>query len=443
MAWPTLAVRIATGAQADALTLDDATLGKLNTGGVLGDGYTLDWTDITADVRESTGVNINRGATNQQGPYFRAEAGRCTFTLDNRNGTYDPFNLLVGGVAYGDGSYGTSTYGGSSPWVQDNRSLLHPGLPISVQATYDGVTYDLFRGFVTSWMVDFPEYAVDSVAVVTAHDVVGRLSNASRPESFVELGDGENAGARITRILDNVGWYAGARVIDTTSTDSFQPTTLSDRAWAEMQNVADDVNGYLWADPAGVVRFQNKSQFPRTADFQVGTATGSVPTAKIQVSNDPNQLYNVVKLGRDDGVTGTVTDQTSIDDYGSYSFERSGMRVDSDEQVQDSLTYVLSQYKDHRLRVEGFEVPLTDTSTDLAWQRMLELDLTRRVEASFQTPDGRTIEREGLVRGISLSVRYRNWRWSVSTTAAPEALGTFTLDSSSLGLLDTGTLAAF
>ena len=88
-------------------------------------------------------------------------------------------------------------------------------------------------------------------------------------------------------------------------------------------------------------------------------------------------------------------------------------------------------------------VPLHTASVAASWRRMLGLDLVRRVRASFTTTDGRLIEREGLVRGIQLDIGPTVWRWDVSTSAAPEALGTFTLNDPSLGVLDTSPLAAF
>jgi hypothetical protein len=427
MTAPTLAVQIGTAAESGALVLDNATTGKLDTGGTLGDGYSLTWTNITSSVRVSSGVTINRGGTTSRGPYWTAEAGSLSFTLDNRTGAFDPFNA-------------------SSPYYSGGLTLLRPGLPVRVTATHGGTTYPLFLGKVSSWLVDYPEQARDSVAKVTAFDGIGELSRTADAEFPALVGAGENAGARINRILDAFGWRSGARDIDTTTTDTLTATTLENEAWSEMQAVADSVNGYLFVDAAGSVVFRGRSNFARSSSFTIGTATGAVPTRTVQVSNDQSQLFNVIKLTNDDNVTVTLSDATSQTTYGGrYSYSRSGSWVSTETLLTDSATYLLSQYKDLRLRVEAFDCQASATWTDATWQRLLGLELLTRVKASFRSTDGRTIERDGLVRGMTITAipNANVWRWEVSTTQAPEALGTFTLDSSALGLLDAGTLAQF
>lgn len=443
MATPTLAVRIAVGDQPGAFTLDSSTLDSAD---VLGDGLTLDWDDVSEYVRRQSGVTINRGGTNKRGPYFTAEAGTCTFTLDNSSGIFDPFvtNAGSGGSTYGTGTYGSGTYGGAtltSPYFIAGESILRPGLPVSIQATFNSVTYNLFTGRVRSWLVNYPEAGIDSTVVVTANDAVADLAQSLPSPSATELGAGESPSQRIDRALDAIDWPAERRDLTTTDATRILSTFLDDAAWSELQSVSDAVNGYLWVDPGGTVKFEPRSGFPRSADFAVGTATDAVPTRNVEISNDIDQLFNVVKLSRTDGNDQTVTDVDSITTYGGrYSFERRDLPLETDEAVGDSLTYILSQYKDLRLRCEGFAIELHNGSSDTSWARMLDLDVLRRVQASFTTPYDLTITRDGLVRGLRLRIDGTTWRWDVSTTAAPEALGDFILDTS---VLDTGTLAAF
>lgn len=450
MSFPTLAVRIGVGPQPDALLLDDATYGKLDTGGVLGDGLSYEWDDITDSVREQSAITIQRGATNNRGPYLSAEAGTLTFKLDNRTSTFDPFHegtVESGtGVSYGGGAYGSGTYGttlSDSPYWIDGESILRPGLPVSVQATLDGVVYDLFTGKVTAWNVSYPEKAFDSVVTVTASDAVADLAQSIPAEVFEEQGASETPSARFARLLDAIGWPNERRNIDDADATPLLSTFLGRPVWEEMQSAADAVNGYLWVDASGSVRFQGKSQFPRAAEFAIGEGTAAVTASEIMVSNDIAQLYNVVALAREDGNTQTVTDASSIDKYGRRSFDRSGLPLETDEAVGVSLTYILSQHKNHRLRLDGFEVKMHSGRTQTEWQTMLTVDVLARPTASFTTPHGNTITREGLVRGVGLNIRETVWTWTIDTSAAPESLGDFTLDDGSLGLLDTGVLAAF
>ena len=421
MAWPTVSLAIGTASASDAFVLDDATQGKLDTGGELGDSLGYVWADISATMRATDGLTINRGSTRNQGPYFRYEAGSLTVSLDNRDGDLDLFNL-------------------SGTHVSAGVTQLRPGLPIRAQAAYNGTTWTLFVGYVSEWTVTYPQAGIDSVVQVVATDAVGVLNDAdglAQPSQ----GGGENVGTRVGRILDNIGWDGSAREIDTATLDTLKDTQLAQAAWAEMLVTSDSVNGYLFVDCDGSVVWQPKNQFPRAADMDVGI--GGISTATVEVSNDATQLYNVVKLARAEGVEQGGRDETSIALYGLRGYSRSDLVVNTESQVQSSMGYILSQYRDMVLRVEGFTIRPTDSWSNDHWQKLFETDMTRRISAVFTTTDGRTITREGLVRGLTLSVHPMQWSWNISTTQAPEALGTFTLDHAALGLLDTGTLAAF
>ena len=472
MPYPSPVVQIGTSIGSGSLTLDDPTEGLLDTG-TLGDALGYVWSDITADVRASQGVNINRGSTRGQGPYFRYEAGRASFSLDNRTGVYDPFNLgeltsttSVYGTAtygsgvygsgtttvYGTGTYGTGVYGsggydvgsvawtGGSPFTVAGRTLLRPGLPVRISAELNGDTFDLFVGFVDTWGVTYPANAVDSVVNVTAYDAAGMLS-AADPNASPAQGAGENAGHRINRVLDNVSWSDTLRTVDTDTADSLQPTTMARSAWTEILLVADSTNGYLFVDRSGAPTFSSKSRFPRRPDMSFGV--GGVPVRNLRVSSDADQVYNVVKLARAGGVEQSLEDETSKAENRLRGYARSDLVLDTDDQVMVSVEYVLSQFKDWRLRIEGFEPVLTGESDNGLWVDMLRLDMLTRHSASFMTTDGRNVTDEGLVRGLSLSIRPFDWRWVVSTVRAPQALGQFTLDDLADGVLDASELAAF
>lgn len=456
MALPTLRVAIGVAAPDGIMTLDEAgSDGQLDVAVLAEVGINVDWSDITQWVRATDGVTINRGGAQNRGPYFRAEAGQVTFTLDNRDGRFDPFNLTTGseggseGTIYGEAVYGDSYgltfyYGTGSPYLDDaGRSLLRPGLPVSIQATHDGVTHDLFTGFVSTWLVDYPSNGVDSVARVTAHDAIGRLSRSEEVDLDAEVGEGDDVGERIGRALDRADWYSSLRDIATGTPEQLIGTVHDRPAWDEMVEAADSVNGYLWVRSDSTVTYKTKSQFPRSAEFAFGVGDDAVPTRSVQVSNDFQQLFNVIKLTNELDFTAQVSDADSIALYGRFAHDVSGLPLLEETDVTASAVHLLSQFKDLRLRVEGFDVPLSSGSSDVNWARMLGIDVLRRVAGRFITPDGRLIEREGLVRGLTLRIMPTVWEWSVSTTSAPEALGVFELDNVSLGVLDTHTLAAF
>ena len=417
---PTALVQIGTAVGSGSLILDDAAEGLLDTA-VLGDALGYVWADITAHLRAADGISINRGSTRNQGPYFRYEAGRASFVVDNRDGLFDPFNLA-----------GTYVAGG--------KSLLRPGLPVRIQADYEGTIFTLFVGFVDAWDVSFPANAFDSIVDVTAYDSAGVFAAADQGAAG-EQGAGENAGERINRVLDNIGWDEGLRNIEAGTTDALQPTTLAQPAWTEMLLTADSVNGYLFVDRFGAPTFQSRSNFPRTPTQFFGT--GGNPIRNLKISSDADQVFNVIKFARTGGSVQVAQDAVSQAENRVRGYARSDLIVNSEDQVLGSANYVLSQHKDLVLRVEGFDPVLSDTSAAALWADMLRLDMLSRHSSSFITTDGRAIVDEGLVRGLALKITPFDWRWTISSAQAPDPLGSFTLDSVFDGILGTGVLAAF
>lgn len=117
------------------------------------------WTDVTAHVLVSDGITIEPGRTAERSSI---SPRRLAFTLDNRDGRFDPRNA-------------------SGPYFGD----LVPRVPVRVRVTYSAVTYTLFRGFVEGgWPQDFGE--VSRKVPITAVDAAGWAAQCPPPRSAFE-----------------------------------------------------------------------------------------------------------------------------------------------------------------------------------------------------------------------------------------------------------------
>lgn len=420
MTWPTLTVRIATSASTDAFTLDDdprGELANLSTDDLygLGDTFGRTWSDITTSVRSDAGIRINRGSTRQQGPFFVFESGQLQFELDDRSGDFDPLNL--------DG-----------PYVSAGVSQLIPGLPVTVSATHAGTTWVLFTGYVDSWNKTYPgEGNTDSVVQVMASDPAAYLQKAL-PNQVAAVGSGEYVHQRLDRLMDAVSWPTDQRNLDDRGTVQLLPTEQTDEVWTEMQSAATSVNGYLFVSVDGIVVYRDRSSFPVTNDVTLGEGM-DLPVVDLELANDWDQIYNVVRLQRPEGAVQQLRDETSVARFGTRAFTRNDMWQNSDGAVADSAEIVLTQSKDQRLRLDGAVVEPDDTYSNDQWAAMLGLELLTRIGSTIETTDGRTVSNDGLVRGVQLSVAPYRWSWRVSTIAAPDRGGNFTLDDLGVGLL--------
>lgn len=411
-AWPYLQVFIGTSRESESLILDDAERGILDDA-TLGDDLGFTWETVTNDVLDQ-GVSINRGSTRNQGPYFRYEAGTASFSLVNQDGRYDPTNT-------------------ASPYFLGGVTQLRPSLPVKIEALYQGVVYPLFIGYVDRWEVTYPGRGTTTSTVsVTCNDIVGVLAVADKPES-PEQGADDTVAARLDRIFDNIGLADDVRDFQVDTLETLQSTNLARDAWTEALVTADSFNGYLYADRVGTLRYRTKSSFPRSPSVRFGD--GGIPVEGARITSDVEQVYNVVKLGRVYSTVGAVEDIDSRALYGLRGYSRSDLICTTDEQVANSLDYVLSQFSDLRLRVEAINVTAADTDDPTKWQALLGLDVLTRVATTITTPDARQVSVEGLVRGITLRAGRFTWDWTISTTQAPDRGGNFTLDSDTDGLL--------
>jgi hypothetical protein len=153
------------------------------------------------------------------------------------------------------------------------------------------------------------------------------------------------------------------------------------------------------------------------------------------ISNDPSQIYNVVKMAQAGGSQTNIEDAVSISLYGMRTHTRTDLQVQSSEDVTNAAEYVLSQYGEIQLRVEQMRVDLDDSTDRATWRQLLELEMLQRTRLAYVTTDGRSVERDGLVRGYRLQISSRSWSWEVSTGQIPDRQGEFTLDDSEKGVI--------
>lgn len=127
----------------------------------------ITWTDVTAYVLDGSAITVRRGRQSELDEYT---AGVCSFRLKHTDRRFDP-----------------STTGG--PY----GSNLKPGVPVRITATYNAVTYPVFRGFVTGWPQEYDR--ADRVSFVPVQAVDG----------FRHLSGYPGASSSFVAALDDLG----------------------------------------------------------------------------------------------------------------------------------------------------------------------------------------------------------------------------------------------
>ena len=104
----------------------------------------------------------------------RTESSTLTLSLDNRDGRWFPWNTTTF-------SYNATNVSGSTSFASTN--ILTVGVPVRVLATWNGVQYPVYFGYVNSWQPSSPD-EVNSDCAVLASDIlknlsISRLSNSN------------------------------------------------------------------------------------------------------------------------------------------------------------------------------------------------------------------------------------------------------------------------
>lgn len=370
-------------------------------------------------------LSTQRGVSRHDGVYARAQAGRATVVFDNADRRFDPTNL--------DG-----------PYVSAGRTEIVPMRAFRLQATWAGVAYDVWAGFADEWRLDWSN-ADTAETTLTGTDGTKVVSNYDSVAGAT-VGGGETTGARINRVLDNAGWPAGERVIDNGLT-TVQSTDLANNAWTEILLTADTEIGEVYFDAANRVVFRGRQAIltePRSITSQAtfGCDPGELTYDSVDVANDDTQVRNIIRISRVGGTVQEVQDADSIAEYQRKTWGRSDLIMQTDGEAADYAAYVLSFSKDAMLRFDSIRITPT-TDPDNLWPQVLGRELGDRITVKFTPPGGgAVIERDVFIRGIKHDVAAPG-RW-VTAWALQDAgtfIGSFVLDSATLGVLDTNSLA--
>ncbi len=402
------------------LVLDDPSRGLLDTAKLAADDY---FTDVSAWLRSAT---VSRGVSRFEGIYGRAEAGTMAVELANEDRRFDPTNL-------------------AGPYVAAGATQVKAGRAIRLRATWAGVAYDLFRGFVDEPRLNYRNrnYAT---ATFSATDGTAAVANYDQ-NGGATVGTGEDTGARINRILDNMGWPAEERNIAVGRT-TVQGTDLSANAWAEIVLTSDTELGEVYFDVDGKLTFRNRDALatdPRsnTSQATFGDANDGVelPFVDVELLADLTQTRNIVRAGRVGGTQQIAQDATSIAEYRRRTWQRSDLLHQTDTEVADYAAYVLSLLKDNELRI-GSIVLNPRADPDRLFPQVLGRKLGDRVTVKFTPPGGGArISRDVFVRGISHTVGLDTWQTTFVFQDATNKFQSFVLDNATLGRLDHNALA--
>jgi len=357
---------------------------------LLDPGTTPTWAaDITAYVR---GWSTQRGS---QRELQRVEAGTATIVLDNRSGRFTPQST-------------------TSPYYPN----LLPMRRIRIRATWNSVTYPIFQGFVEAWPTTFPG-GVDQTVTVSLVDGFKVLSLATVSSALSQQG----SGARVTAILDAIGWPAADRTIATGASTVPAVTLVNVSALQHLQDIEHAEGGRLFMGRDGKVNFVGRFDSLTVPDFSGRTWTddgsGVMSYRDITLDFSDILLINDAHLIRPGGIEQVASSAASQLKYRIRSFPVGGgtdtVQLVTDNDVADFAAELVGKYAEPVLRIEG----LADNAMGHGlWGQVLVREFRDRV-LIVKTPVGSsTLSQDSFIEGISHDAPADEWRVTMNVSPA-------------------------
>ena len=385
--------------------------------GILGTNALGDATTLIVDVSDLINTISTQRGRNALADQF--QPGTMSLRILDQNGDFNPQNT-------------------SSPYY----SYLTPMKKVQITATYSGVTYPIFAGFITSYVTTYPK-ETDEVAYTTIQAVDAfQLANNAQISTVTGATAGDLSGTRINQILDQIGWPSGMRDVDAgLTTMQADPGTFR-TSLAALQTVTDSEYGAFYVDASGSFVFQDRSvtagSIGGTPTTFADNGTGILYAEVNWVLNDV-LIYNKATITRTGGTPQVATNQASIDKYFLQSYYLDGLLMQTDAVALDYAQAYVASRAETSIRCDSVLLDLYTDNYNTGIIAALSLDFFDPIKVITTQPGGSTIEKTLQIFGTRTVITPNSWK--VQFTTLEPVIDAFILNDTIYGTLDYNVLS--
>ena len=361
--------------------------------GIFGTNVFADSAAVIVDVSDQVmSVQTKRGR-NALSDQF--QTGNLTLRIVDQNGDFNPQNP-------------------ASPYY----TYLSPMRKVQITATYSGIVYPIFQGFITSYVTTYPKDSED-VAYTTIQAVDAfRLANNAQISTVTGATAGDLTGTRINQILDEIDWPNSMRDIDPGLTTVQADPGTNRTALQAMTTIENTEYGALYVDASGSFVFQDRSvtvsSIGGTPTLFADDGTGIIYKDATWILNDV-LVFNKATVSRTGGSPQVATNQASIDKYFLHSYFLNDLMMQTDAVALDyALAYVASR-AETSIRVDSISLDLYTPDYNTGILASLELDFFDPITVKTTQPGGSVIEKTLQIFGVSLNITPNSWKTTFTT----------------------------
>jgi hypothetical protein len=385
--------------------------------GILGTNVFADTAAVIVDVSNQVDTISTSRGRNAASDVF--QTGTMSLRIVDENGDFNPQNT-------------------AGPYY----NLLSPMRKVQITATYDGVTYPIFSGFITGYNTVTPRNAGElAYTTITAVDAL-RLAQNAQISTVTGATAGDLSGTRINEILDQIAWPATMRDVDAGLTTMQADPGTARTALAAMQTVTTSEYGALYVNASGSFVFQDRTV---TVSSVANTPTVfNDDGTDIAYSNavwklDDTLIFNSASITATGLATQTATNATSIAKYFIHSYNQQNLLMQTTAVALDYARAYVASRQETTIRCDLLELDLYTDNYDLGIKAALGLDFFDNVTVTTNQPGVSTITKTLQVFGVSMYIRPNNWK--VSFTTLEPIIDGFIIGSTLYGVLGTNVFS--
>lgn len=350
------------------------------------------------------------------------QAGTLTMRIVDQNGDFNPQNTT--GPYYGQ---------------------LQPMRKIQITATYLGITYPIFAGFILSYNTVTPKNVGDVVyTTITAVDGLQLLNNA-QITTVTGTSAGQLSGDRINNLLDAVSWPASQRIVDTGQTTLQADPGTGRTVLAACQTVQISEYGAFYMDASGNAVFKDRLTCTKSPNATAvvfndnGTAISYFNA--LWILNDA-QIFNKAFITATGLATQTAQNDASITKYFTHGYTQQDLLMQT---TTDALNYArayVASRAETTIRCDAITLDLYTANYAAGTVAALDLDFFDPVTITTTQPAATgtsTLTKTLQVFGVAHSISVNSWK-TTFTTQEPIIDG-FLIGSALYGVLGTNTLS--
>ena len=386
--------------------------------GILDTNVLGDATAVIVDVSNRVNrIETNRGRTALSDQF---QTGSLSLTIIDQNGDFNPQNV-------------------TGPYY----NLLTPMKKVQISATYGGVTYPIFQGFITSYVTRYPDESSADLATTTIEAVDAfRLAQLAQISTVADSGAGQLSGTRVNKLLDSISWPATMRDVDAGLTTMQADPGTNRTALQALTTVALSEYGALYIDGSGSFVFQDRSvtagSIGGTPTIFADNGTGIEYFDASWILNDV-LVFNKATITRTGGTAQVAINQDSIDKYFLHSYFQDNLLMQSDSVALEYAQAYVASRAETSIRVDAIVLDLYTPSYNTGIIAALDLDFFDPIKVITTQPGGSLLEKTLQIFGVKMNITPNSWK-TTFTTLEP-VIDAFILNDTIYGTLDYNVLS--